>query len=787
MIVTCNECESSFNVDDNLIKDTGSKFRCSKCNSVFTAFPEALEPVDDDVVAEAGDDLESDDLDTRLEDLLGDEPVEPDALSEDMNDEFDLDLDFDLDDEDVEEAFAVDAEPVDSDGEMLEIDDDLGTEMALADSSDELELDLGVETDSVAELNLGDEKKASDELPDLGDFADLAGLDDETPTLDDADSDLAELDIDLEPEAEPELEVEDVKQDQEIESDLGEEEELELADLDLEVDDLTDVAEETASESGEIARDLEAEDFAMEEEAGSSPELVGTDELDLSNLDDILEPEEAPVADVQELAGSEDLDLDLDLDAESTTEEDAIASPADANAVDELDLSDLEGFIDSDDASELQAAPESGAEDLEMDLDFQVDDDAESADARVTADELDFSDLEKMLEPEEEPAAESVEDDDSDDLDLQFEIEGEPTATTDDDATGTEPDTEGEIDFLDIEKMLESGEEISAEDEAEQAEEAVENLDFTAEMEAAPGDDASDAVSDLDLDFDLESEIQEKEERLAEVETQGTELESNLLASDDVEQVVESEMDDVAFEGPTQEVGAITEEFATQEFTDTTAINDQTDVLYDTEAEEAAQTPVKKRRSRKPVVVTLVLLILAIGVIVLPNSLGIKIPFVSDLKIPYLSDLNLKIPYLSDLLNPEEQDVAGNLRILPMDRSITAKFVKNESTGQILVINGTIKNEYDHPRSFIKITGKLYSKGKKLAKEATVYCGNVLSETDLAKMNIAAINKRLQNRFGDNRSNLKLKTGKVLPFMIVFDKLPGNLDEYTVEVAGSSI
>jgi len=104
-----------------------------------------------------------------------------------------------------------------------------------------------------------------------------------------------------------------------------------------------------------------------------------------------------------------------------------------------------------------------------------------------------------------------------------------------------------------------------------------------------------------------------------------------------------------------------------------------------------------------------------------------------------------------------------------------------------LVINGTIKNEYDHPRSFIKITGKLYSKGKKLAKEATVYCGNVLSESDLAKMNIAAINKRLQNRFGDNRTNLKLKTGKVLPFMIVFDKLPGNLDEYTVEVAGSSI
>ena len=382
MIVTCNECESSFNVDDNLIKDTGSKFRCSKCNSVFTAFPEAIEPIVDDVATEAGDDTGPDDLDTRLEDLLGDESVEPEALSEDMNDEFDLDLDFDLDDEDVEEAFAVDVEP---DGEILEIDDDLETEKALADSSDELELDLGVETDSVAALNLDGEKKTNDELPDLGDFEDLAGLDDETPTLEDADSDLAELDIDLEPEIEPETEVEDIKQDQEIESDLGEEEELDLAELDLEVEDLTAAEEETVSESGEIGRELETGDFAMEEDAGSRPELVGTDELDLSNLDDILEPEESPVDDAQPLTGSEDLELDLNFEAESVTEEDATVSPADANAVDELDLSDLEGFIDSDDASELQAAPESGAEDLEMDLEFQVDDDAESTDSGETS------------------------------------------------------------------------------------------------------------------------------------------------------------------------------------------------------------------------------------------------------------------------------------------------------------------------------------------------------------------------------------------------------------------
>ena len=63
----------------------------------------------------------------------------------------------------------------------------------------------------------------------------------------------------------------------------------------------------------------------------------------------------------------------------------------------------------------------------------------------------------------------------------------------------------------------------------------------------------------------------------------------------------------------------------------------------------------------------------------------------------------------------------------------------------------------------------------------------MLSDSELTGMKIAAINKRLHNRFGTKKSNLKVKTGKTIPFMIVFDKLPQNLDEYTVEVDGSSI
>ena len=74
-----------------------------------------------------------------------------------------------------------------------------------------------------------------------------------------------------------------------------------------------------------------------------------------------------------------------------------------------------------------------------------------------------------------------------------------------------------------------------------------------------------------------------------------------------------------------------------------------------------------------------------------------------------------------------------------------------------------------------------------MAKMATVYCGNVLSDSDLAAMDISKIRKRLLNEDGERRINLKVKTGKIVPFMIVFDNLPNNLDEYTVEVEGSTI
>lgn len=44
MIIECDRCNTKFNLDENLLKETGSKVRCSVCKYVFTAFPPGAEP-----------------------------------------------------------------------------------------------------------------------------------------------------------------------------------------------------------------------------------------------------------------------------------------------------------------------------------------------------------------------------------------------------------------------------------------------------------------------------------------------------------------------------------------------------------------------------------------------------------------------------------------------------------------------------------------------------------------------------------------------------------------------
>ena len=148
-----------------------------------------------------------------------------------------------------------------------------------------------------------------------------------------------------------------------------------------------------------------------------------------------------------------------------------------------------------------------------------------------------------------------------------------------------------------------------------------------------------------------------------------------------------------------------------------------------------------------------------------------------------LENLNIKIPFIGTLSAPDVYD-AGNLHINILD--VSDKFINNSKSEKLFIVSGTVKNEYSQARSFIRIGGKLYDKEKNILKHASVYCGNLLSENVLSTMDISLINQKLANRMGDNSSNVNLKPGKTLKFMMVFPYSSGNIEEYSIKVMSSS-
>jgi hypothetical protein len=149
----------------------------------------------------------------------------------------------------------------------------------------------------------------------------------------------------------------------------------------------------------------------------------------------------------------------------------------------------------------------------------------------------------------------------------------------------------------------------------------------------------------------------------------------------------------------------------------------------------------------------------------------------------YLNKSGIEIPFISDYLKPKVQD-PGNLKLTTYD--INSRFIDNANVGKLFVITGKVKNGYPDNRGMVSIIGKIFSSGKVPVNQETVYCGNVMSDLELANLEWDKIQARLANRLGDNRSNVKIEPGKSIPFMVVFSGLPDDLEEFTIEVTGST-
>ena len=789
MILTCEKCDTSFSFDESLIKPSGSKVRCSKCRNVFVVQLPApaskantgVEDLLSGTSAAAGvtglDDLDLAAIEKSL-DLDIDREPDADLAAEGDVATNDNDLNFDA--ADFAAAADVGAITADSDTDDLnfELDldslaDDTATTTSVTDGSTEtMDFELDLDFDNLDAETAGTEATApaTDEI----DFdLDFEGLEDAAADSEDAQSAGGSA-----------------------AADTGTEDDLDF-ELDMDFDNATG-----GSESDSLDFEL---DHGLEEKSVVSDakvEFDETQELDLSDVDSLFDlghdKTGAPAAGDQ----AEDLDLELDLEADAPTEKDKAAS---TEATEELDLAELEEMIEK--AEDTPLSQDSVEDDAELDLDLKLDPAFDAGEEKTNAaapddveitDDFDLTGLDELLEEDavEEPAVQGSTESES--SAIQMDLTDEPTQVNEEagaialddmlELAQEEPEAEGvsaeSTEEFDLEFDSDESNaadtsievlETAAIDDNEDAEFDLSNLDDMLELAEEPSGDASQAEDDdIELEFDLE-------------EMPVSEAETAAGVAGDLEFEVEEEADHAA-EPATAAVTSAEGDAAADTFgmgdlsedgkdldVDSEETNPETEVL-----EEAALVETAKKRSggmMRALFVLVLLVAVGAGGIFAAQFLGIDIPYLDKLK-------GVKIPYVSDLLGPKFED-AGNLKIAINEKDVNGRFVTNEKLGALYVVSGKVKNDYDDPRSSIRVTGKIYSKGRKLELEKTVYAGNVLSDGDLGAIDQDGIDQKLQNRFGQGRKNLDVKNGATVPFMIVFSNLPKNPDEYTVEVADS--
>jgi predicted Zn finger-like uncharacterized protein len=193
---------------------------------------------------------------------------------------------------------------------------------------------------------------------------------------------------------------------------------------------------------------------------------------------------------------------------------------------------------------------------------------------------------------------------------------------------------------------------------------------------------------------------------------------------------------------------------------------------YGDEAEVATTASVQERRPRSrflPIFLVIIFLLTGTAAVI------------------YFWAPELIPDFLSFLKPPVKQEIIdmGTRRL--SFHAVDGSFVDSEKAGKLFVVRGMVKNGYPKSRSFILIKVEILDdKGGQVVRRKLAYAGNNFKNEEIKVMSMEEIGKAMKNRYGMGRKNFNVPTNTTIPFMAVFEDLPKNLGEFTVEAASSS-
>jgi len=201
----------------------------------------------------------------------------------------------------------------------------------------------------------------------------------------------------------------------------------------------------------------------------------------------------------------------------------------------------------------------------------------------------------------------------------------------------------------------------------------------------------------------------------------------------------------------------------------------QREIKKTSEAPTKPEKPVTKRRRKGGL--SRFLMIVLIVVLLLTGGAAALLYFAPEQVPESLTS------YLGVAGKPEVKD--PGVRRLSF-KNVSGKFYQSGKAGNLFCVQGMVFNNYPGSRSFIRVKGSLLDEKGVPVKQKLAYAGNTFTENELKDMTLEQINQGLANRTGKGNVNVKVNAQASVPFMIVFEELPENLSEFTVEAVSSA-
>jgi predicted Zn finger-like uncharacterized protein len=120
-------------------------------------------------------------------------------------------------------------------------------------------------------------------------------------------------------------------------------------------------------------------------------------------------------------------------------------------------------------------------------------------------------------------------------------------------------------------------------------------------------------------------------------------------------------------------------------------------------------------------------------------------------------------------------------------RNPVAAFHQNKEAGELFVVTGEAVNTFKQARASVQVKVNIYDKNGAVLVQKTAYCGNRLTNEQLATLPMEKIESIMNNQFGDSLSNLGIKPGQAIGFVVALANVPKEAADFGVEVVGSTV